>query len=69
MENLDSLLEGTKQGVLENKLVIYELIKQVSDELSCDFLNFILKKLCEIKIKDLIEAEISLAGKLIRDLY
>jgi hypothetical protein len=69
MDNLETLLEGTKKGVLEEKLVIYKLIEKVSDELNCKFLNFILKKLCEIKIKDLIEAEITLAGKLVTDLY
>ena len=69
MDNLDMLLQGTRRGVLEYKLVIYKLIEKVSDELNCKFLNLILKKLCEIKIKDLIEAEIDLAGKLVRDLY
>ncbi len=69
MDNLETLLEGTNKGVLEEKLVIYKLIEKVSDALNCKFLNFILKKLCEIKVKDLIEAEITLAGKLVTDLY
>ena len=69
MDNLEVLWDTSRQGVLENKLVIYELLKEVTFNLNIKYIRYNLEQLALIEGEDLIEQEIDLAEETLKDLY